>query len=198
MSPRPVIKIMGISMLTSAIRFCRSSPLSPGRCTSNTRQLVASVRGPAKNCCAEAKVFTLSPADRIRPAKDSRTDSSSSTTKTIASDSVITPLVVFQKGKLKSRAGAVIRPGPQLPAVILDNGAADRQPHSQPLRLGRVESVKDLFEVLPVKPDAGVLHGDENLVRFVSAGRDQQFSRPARRRRGGFDAVHNQIENDLL
>src|SRR5262249_22211322 len=198
MSPRPVIKITGISMSTSAIRFCRSIPLSPGRCTSNTRQLGAFARGPAKNCCAEANVSTLSPADRIKPSKDSRTDSSSSTTKTIASGSVITPLLVFQECELKGRAGTVIRGGPQLPAVILHDGATDRQPHSHPLRLGRVESVEDLFEVLPVKPDAGVLHGDERFVRFIWTRADEQLSRPARRRSHRLDTVHHEIENDLL
>ena len=51
--------------------------------------------------------------------------------------------------------------------MILNNGAADRESHTHPLRLSGVESIEDLFEILPVDPDPGVLHGDEQLVGFV-------------------------------
>ena len=74
---------------------------------------------------------------------------------------------MLQKSKLKRCAGTVIRYGPQPPAVVLDNRAADRQSHPHSLRLGGVESIEDLFEILPVDPNTGVLHGDEHLVGFV-------------------------------
>src|SRR5205814_354884 len=48
------------------------------------KQLGTSDRGRFKNCCAEAKLSTRNPTDRIRLPKPSRTDTSSSTTKTIA------------------------------------------------------------------------------------------------------------------
>ena len=54
---------MGISSSTSAIRFCRSSPLSPGSCKSKIKQPGASARERARNSCAEANVSTLHPAD---------------------------------------------------------------------------------------------------------------------------------------
>ena len=52
--------------------------------------------------------------------------------------------------------------------MILNNGAADRQPHAHALRLGGVESVEDLFEILLVDPK---LRG-EHLRRLALAGID--------------------------
>src|SRR5215475_11801560 len=146
--------MMGISMLTSAIRFCSSSPLRPGKRTSKTKQLGISARGRAKNSWADAKVSTFNPADRIRLPRASRTDRSSSTTKTIAFASAIAFLGVLHESKLKRCAGAVIRYGPKLAAVILNNRATDRQPHPHSLCLGGVESIKDPFHVLWVKTHA--------------------------------------------
>ena len=57
-------------------------------------------------------------------------------------------LVLLQKRKLKRRPGTVIRYGPKPPAVVLNNRTADRQPHPHSLRLGGVESIEDLFEIL--------------------------------------------------
>ena len=54
--------------------------------------------------------------------------------------------------ELKSCAGTVIGHDPQSPAVILNDRAADRQPHFHALRFGDVESVKYLFEVLRIDP----------------------------------------------
>ena len=63
--PWPVRNTMGVSNPASAIRFCRSSPLRPGSCRSNTTQLGGSIRAWARNSCAEAKVSAFHPTDRI-------------------------------------------------------------------------------------------------------------------------------------
>src|SRR5262245_12922130 len=76
------MKIMGIGALTLVSSCCRSRPLNPGSWTSSTRQLGTSGRWLVKNCCAEANVWTFSPAERIRFLRLSRVDWSSSTTKT--------------------------------------------------------------------------------------------------------------------
>src|SRR5919106_6777064 len=76
------MKIMGICTSSLANSCCRSRPLRPGSWTSSTRQLGAPGRWLVKNSCAEAKVWTLSPTERMRLLRLSRMDRSSSTTKT--------------------------------------------------------------------------------------------------------------------
>ena len=76
--------------------------------------------------------------------------------------------VFLQKRKLKRRAGTIIRYGPQLPAVVLNNRSADRQSHTHALRLGGVESIEDLIEIPWVDPDPGVLHGEEHVDRILA------------------------------
>jgi hypothetical protein len=63
---------------------CRSRSLSPGRCTSSTRQLGTSGRLLARKPWAEANVWTPNPAERTRLSRASRIDGSSSRIKTVA------------------------------------------------------------------------------------------------------------------
>src|ERR1700731_2896551 len=76
------MKMMGISIRSPAMRFCRSRPLRSGRLTSSTRQVGANTRGRARNSSADANVSGCQPAQRISNSRDSRTETSSSTTKT--------------------------------------------------------------------------------------------------------------------
>src|SRR3954470_23430210 len=82
-SPWPVMKMIGMSVRSAAIRFCKSKPLRSGRLTSSTRQLGTVTRGRARNSCADEKVSGSQPSQRISASNDSRTETSSSTTKTI-------------------------------------------------------------------------------------------------------------------
>ena len=66
--------------------------------------------------------------------------------------------------KLERRARTVIRRRPKFSAMILNNRTANRQSHTHSLRLGGVESIEDLAEILPVDANTGVLHGDEHFV----------------------------------
>src|SRR6266850_1938364 len=95
------MKMIGISRLTSAMRVWRSRPERPGSRTSSTRQLGPSARGPpptpARDSCAVAYVATPHPADRTRPPSASRTDASSSTTKTIASGIGLTREILSER-----------------------------------------------------------------------------------------------------
>src|SRR4029077_19867758 len=77
------MNMIGMSIRSAAMRFCRSRPLRPGRETSSTRQLGTSTRGRARNSCADANVSGCQPSERISNSSDSRTDTSSSTTNTI-------------------------------------------------------------------------------------------------------------------
>src|SRR5574341_1384392 len=79
------MKIIGISGRSTATRFWSSSPLRPGRETSNTRQLGTRAGVRVRNSRADTNVSGCQPAVRISNSRDSRTEMSSSTTKTIAS-----------------------------------------------------------------------------------------------------------------
>jgi hypothetical protein len=61
---------------------CKSRPLRSGREMSSTRQLGVKGRGRARNSRADAKSSGRQPSDRSSNSGDSRTDMSSSTTKT--------------------------------------------------------------------------------------------------------------------
>src|SRR6266446_10630773 len=83
------MKMIGMSVRSTATRFCRSRPLRSGRPTSNTRQLGARTRGRDRNSCADANVSACQPAQPISNSSDSRTETSSSTTNTVGMASVI-------------------------------------------------------------------------------------------------------------
>ena len=76
------MKMIGMSV-RSASCCCSSRPLSPGSVTSSTRQQGTVARGRDRNSCADANVSGRQPALLISSSSDSRTETSSSTTKTI-------------------------------------------------------------------------------------------------------------------
>src|SRR5512134_2805718 len=81
-SPCPVMKMIGISVL-SASCCCNSRPVSPGSVTSSTKQHGTIARGRERNSFADANVSGCQPAVLINNSSDSRTETSSSTTKTM-------------------------------------------------------------------------------------------------------------------
>src|SRR4051812_28895959 len=76
------MKMIGIPSRPAAIRSCNSSPLRSGRLTSRTRQLGPRVWERARKSSEDANVSGRQPACRINASRDSRTETSSSTTKT--------------------------------------------------------------------------------------------------------------------
>src|SRR6185369_5041352 len=77
------MKIMGMSLRSTATRFCSSRPFRPGREISSSRQLGRRARGRSRNSCAQANVSGCQPSLSIRSSNDSRTETSSSTTNTM-------------------------------------------------------------------------------------------------------------------
>ena len=106
--------------------------------------------------------------------------------------------MLLQKRKLKRCPGTIIGHGPKPSAVVLYNRTANRQPHPHSLRLGGVESIKDLFEILCIESNTGVLHSYKHFIRFVRRGSNHHLPRSIRDRIHGFDTVYHQIENHLL
>src|SRR5258706_10672297 len=77
------MKMIGMSIRSTATRFCSSRPLRSGSVTSSTKQLGAKTRGQDRNSCADANVSGRQPAEPISNSSDLRTETSSSTTNTI-------------------------------------------------------------------------------------------------------------------
>ena len=63
-SPWPVMKMIGMTIRSPAMRFCKSRPLRSGRPTSRIRQLGTKVRGRERNSCADANVSGCQPSRR--------------------------------------------------------------------------------------------------------------------------------------
>src|SRR6266571_7987454 len=76
------MKMIGISLRSTATRFCSSRPLISGRVTSSTRQFGARTRGQDRNSRADANVSGCQPAEPISNFSDLHTETSSSTTNT--------------------------------------------------------------------------------------------------------------------
>src|SRR5262245_42283809 len=76
------MKMIGMSARWASC-FWSSRPLSPGSVTSSTRQHGRFARGRARNSCADTNVSGCQPALSISNSNDSRTETSSSTMKTI-------------------------------------------------------------------------------------------------------------------
>ena len=85
-SPYPVMKMIGIPV-RSASCCCSSRPFSPGSDTSSTRQQGTVARGRDRNSRGDANVSGFQPALLISSSNDSRTEMSSSTTKTMGETS---------------------------------------------------------------------------------------------------------------
>jgi len=81
--------------------------------------------------------------------------------------------------------------------MILDDGAADRQPHAQASRFGGVERVEDPLHRLRVEPDARIAHGHAHPLGLGSCS-DHQLARVVLRVAHGLDPVHDEIQHDLL
>jgi len=81
-SPWPVMKMIGRVLWSPAMRCWRSRPFRSGSFTSSTRQHGALTMGRERNSWAEAKVSDFHPAQRMSNSSESRTETSSSTTKT--------------------------------------------------------------------------------------------------------------------
>jgi hypothetical protein len=78
----------------------------------------------------------------------------------------------------------------------LDDRAADRQADPQPLRLGRDEWLEQPYGDLGRDARAGVGDADRNHPVGVALGGERQLPPSAALR--GFDALRNQVDNDLL
>jgi hypothetical protein len=80
----------------------------------------------------------------------------------------------------------------------IDDGPADRQPHSHTAGLRCVESFENTLDMLWIDARPGIANHDEDAIRLRFLGADQQLSRPRLDRGHCLDRVQHQVQNDLL
>src|SRR5882762_8853392 len=74
------MKTIGIDCSRRVSSRCRSGPVMPDMATSRTRHLVPAIDSDSRNSSADENVCASKPNSFSKSGKDSRTDSSSSTT----------------------------------------------------------------------------------------------------------------------
>src|ERR1700722_19566510 len=82
--------------------------------------------------------------------------------------------------------------------MSLDDRTANRKSHSDALRSGREERLKQAGHVLRTDTDPAVLNENADSIFFLSPGPDHQPTRPSSDSRHGFNSIQHQIEDDLL
>ena len=82
--------------------------------------------------------------------------------------------------------------------MSLDDGAADRQSHANPIRLGRIERLEQSIEVRWTNSWAGILHFDKHEVWIVLARGNRELTRSVSEAAHGLDGIDEQIHDHLL
>src|SRR6267142_4403052 len=94
-----------------------------------------------------------------------------------------------------------VAPGPQPSTVALRDRTADGQSHAETAGLGREEGLEELLPIRLPRTRAGVLNGNEDagpVLASPALARDDQAPRTPRHVGHRLDAVHDQIEDELL
>ena len=79
-----------------------------------------------------------------------------------------------------------------------DYRAADGKSQSHSFFFGRVKRIKNPVETARIQTDAGISNGDENIIIFILTCFNRQARLNLSRRFDGFNAVHYQIQQNLL
>src|SRR5262249_40892149 len=99
--------------------------------------------------------------------------------------------------ELEYSAARLVRFGPQLSPVSIDDGAAYRQAHACSTGLGGVEGLEDSFEMGRFNTRAGITHGHEHACLILLAAY-QQLSRPDVYRAHCFGSIQDEVQDHLL
>ena len=103
-----------------------------------------------------------------------------------------------RQGEPKYRASGFVRTRPQLAAMSIDDGPADRQAHPDAARLCRVESRENALEMFRINARPGIAHGHQKATCLGSRGADRQLSYPCLDRAHCLDRIEDQVQDDLL
>src|SRR5262245_38337930 len=168
----------GTANLSSRNRRNRSIPLSSGILTSVMTQPVWTVGATSRNATADSYVRTSIPADPSWKASASRTASSSSMTWTLDLSGGIAEILPARGpyGEPKDRSAAGIGLHRDLPAVGLDNGAADRQADTHAVALVGDKGLEELRHQLRRDPGPRVGHADGYHIVVTGCSGDDELA----------------------
>jgi hypothetical protein len=82
--------------------------------------------------------------------------------------------------------------------MSLDNRSADRESHTHAVGLCCKERIKDSIDYLRIKAGTGIMYCDKKMVLLNRFGRYFEDSRPVDDRAHCFNAIHDQVKDDLL
>src|SRR5476651_2498600 len=158
----------GMSILVSLKRRSISMPVISGMRTSVMMQpSVAAVLMAARNATALSWLLTSSRALRSRNDNESRAASSSSMTCTTALDGIADLLLSdASEREIENGSATRIGLGPNLPAVRLHDGPANRQAHSHSLLLRRDKRLKQPRHHVRCDSRSGIGNGDADHIIF--------------------------------
>src|SRR6267142_1988475 len=107
------------------------------------------------------------------------------------------PLDLSRQRETKTGPMRRVAVSPQAPAVGFDNGPANREPHTGPLRLRRKKCFENLIRLLRRQAHSCVADRNYNLFVFCLLRLNQQLSLPIHIFHR-FDAIEHQIHKNLL
>src|ERR1700682_705072 len=79
---------------------------------------------------------------------------------------LFTCLDFARQGEVKTCAARRVVGSPQAAAMRFNDGAADRQSHTRPMKLRAHEGIEDLVRLLRRQPDAGIADGHHKMLVF--------------------------------
>jgi hypothetical protein len=82
--------------------------------------------------------------------------------------------------------------------MSFNDGVTDCQPHSHALGFRGEEAFEDAVPVCRVKTNTGIRHVDDDVALIVELRTNRQDTWAVSDRTHRVDAIHDQIENDLL
>ena len=103
-----------------------------------------------------------------------------------------------RQDELKRRAVFAVRRGDELPAVMLDDHAANGQPQSRSLRFGREKCIENFIQSFRIDSRAGIFDGNGNRFVITKPGRHLQDPIAIRDVIHRFGRVANEVVNHLL
>src|SRR4029450_8990423 len=193
----PVTTIVGNPAPRRTSSACRSSPLMPGMRTSRTRHPVCVGSYSRRKSAALAYVRTVNPTDSSRQRSDSRIARSSSTTKTIGSGGIASPLRRRQQ-HVERGAARRVRGDPELSAMDLDDRPADRKPEAHAVLLGGEEGLEQPRRRALRQATSGIAHDQLDGGAGASDRLDRKLARRAVAGAHRLEPVANQVEDHLL
>src|SRR5215475_9339921 len=105
---------------------------------------------------------------------------------------------VWRQIELKNGTVWSVRGSPQSSVMRFNDRTADRQPHPQPARFGRVERLEQPLNALGSQPRTRIPHRDEHSFRVGFRSADEQIPRTFAHSAHCLHSVEQQIEIHLL